>query len=302
MNELHKPFYVIPGNHDIGAYSHALVFERALHLKNIFLVDSYLQATYKDWSIYFTPFISPSSTKNKYIDTLDSLADLLKTKVDPTQKNIIVTHIQESDSKLGTEATMFAPAVEVIDLSLPTQYVQTLFLTGHMHMPQSYVKSSGIQVVYPGSLTYMDSTDCGQRKGYVLISDDGQFSYESLIGIRLFKRYVVPKGKDPIEFFSSIRMSPKEVVFVEFQDDTIVNDFDIRDFLKNKGCTLGKIIYPAMVEAERINVSTEVRDPVSLLEGYLQKKFENAVEKTIDWKNTILPIGKEFLADEIKHD
>jgi DNA repair exonuclease SbcCD nuclease subunit len=294
MNSLAKPFYIIPGNHDIGAFFHSMEYTKELELNNVFLIENDIsKIIWGDWNIYFAPFIIPKSLKNKYADTV-KLLNQISTIVDPKQKNMIITHIQESDSKLGSEAFMLSKKVEIIDLNNSEHYANTLFLAGHMHMQQTYEKLNGIKVVYPGSLTYLDKIDCDQKKGYATISYDGVVSFEPIQGIRLFKHYVLPKEKSPVDFFNSIRMSKKEVVFLTIQDDTVVNEAELRETLRNRNCTLGKVLYGSPEELQEITLNLASKDPIYLLEEYLSKREQLEPTEMAGWQNTILPMGKSF--------
>ena len=294
MNALNKPFYIIPGNHDIGAFFHSMEYTKALDLPNVFLIENDItKITWGDWNILFAPFIIPKSLKNKYADSVELLTQSIK-EINPAEKNIIVTHIQESASKLGSEALMLAKKVEIVNLDNTEKYKNTLFLAGHMHMQQMYDKVNGIKVVYPGSTTYLDKMDCGQRKGYATISYDGIVSFEAIQGIRIFKHYILPKDKNPSDFFSSIRMAPREVVFLTVQDDTIMNELELREALKKKNCTLGKILYGSPEEIQDIAIDLSTKDPMLQLEDYLRKREQLEPIPMQGWQNTILPMGMDF--------
>lgn len=297
IESLNKPFYLIPGNHDIGTHFHAMEFQKALGFSGSLMYDQEVHTLkWNDWNVYFVPFMAPRSSKNKYETTLEALKTVVG-MMNPADKNIIVTHLQESKSKLGTESTMIARAVEVVDLdevwkSLPN----TIFLSGHMHMRQEYVKNNGMVVTYPGSLTYIDMTDCGLQKGYLLIDTSGKIVFESVPGIRTYKRYSLPIGKDPVEYFTSMRLPKNEVVFLDVQDDTIVDEEALRDFFDKRGSYFAKVIYPKPEEKERstIKVDHVARNPLLVLTEFLEKKF-TADQSTYDWRSGILPMGQGFL-------
>jgi len=296
VDAIGKPFYIIPGNHDISAHSNSLVFIKSLKVQNIFLLDkSISKIVWNDWNIYFVPFLSPESSKNKYTTTLEAVRVTMHS-LDRDANNIVVTHIQESESKLGAESMLLAHAGDVVDLDSHESYRNTFVLTGHMHMPQAYQKENGIRVVYPGSTCFMDYLDCGQKKGFITLDVNGTIDFEPIPGIRIYKKYALPVGKDPQEFFSSIRMSPNEVVFLELQEDSIVDESAVRDYLKTRNCFLAKIL-PVAKETTLVKLNTTAKHPVIILEEYLAKRFAEE-DKDFDWKNTILPLGKEILVNE----
>jgi len=302
VDAIGKPFYIIPGNHDISAHSHSLVFIKSLtesfEVKNIFLLEkSISKVSWNGWNIYFVPFMSPASSKNKYTTTLEAVTMTMQS-LDPAANNIVVTHIQETEAKLGAESMLLSQAGDIVDLNSPVQYKNTFVLTGHMHMPQAYQKSNGIRIVYPGSTCFMDYLDCGQKKGFITLDQNSSIDFEPIPGIRIYKKYTLPVGKEPQEFFSSIRMSPDEVVFLELQDDSIVDESAVREYLKTRNCFLAKIL-PVATATSSVKITASSKHPVLILEEYLTKKFEE--DKDFDWKNTILPLGKEILVNETEY-
>lgn len=301
MDALGKPVYVIPGNHDISTYSNSLVFLKSLKINNIFLIDqSTSKIMWGDWSIYFVPFLVPESSKDKYATTYEAFKAVMGV-IQQKAKNIIVTHIQESNSKTSTESTMLSRGVETIDIDnfFDALCKQTILLTGHMHMHQIYTKND-ITIVYPGSLTHMDSLDCGQRKGYVLLDYEGNVTFEEVQGIRKYKQYILPKGKDPADFFSSIRMSSNEIVFLKSQDDAILDDVAINTILQHRKCKLAKISYTFNQDTTSIEntISEDLNDPFLLLEEWVTKECKDTPDDIQD----ILKLGWGFLTDEIKLD
>lgn len=301
MDALGKPFYIIPGNHDISSYSHSLVFLKSLNTTNIFLIENNIsKIQWFDWTIYFVPFLCPLSSRNKYENTLQELNALMQI-LNPNENNIVVSHIHEKAAQLGAESGFVARATEVIDLNISTKYKNTTFLSGHIHKGQAYTKDNGINVVYPGSISYMDYTDCGQRKGYVTFSKEGSIDFDFTQGIRLYKKYILPEGKSIQEAFDPIRMSQNDVVFIDAISDVSIDEEELCEYLKSRNCTLGKIRYSVADQDESTEITFQSKNPVILLEEYLKSKFE---ENDFDWKSTVLPLGKEFLihADKYNRD
>lgn len=60
-----------------------------------------------------------------------------------------------------------------------------LFLLGHIHTTQAYVKGNST-IVYPGSTSFMDESDLNLKKGFRLIDKDGAIYFEEIPGIRKF--------------------------------------------------------------------------------------------------------------------
>jgi len=91
-------------------------------------------------------------------------------------------------------------------------------------------------------------------------------------------------------------MSPNEVVFLELQDDTIADESFLREYLKTRNCFLAKIL-SKVEETAAVTVDTTSKHPILILQDYLANKF-SVENPDFDWKNTILPLGKEILANE----
>ena len=297
MDDSGKPLYILPGNHDVTTHFHSMVFSRSLYLSNIYLVDKDA-ATIKwgNWNIYFVPFMNPKSAHNKYSTTLEALGKVMTT-IDPEADNIIVTHIQEAASTIGSENQLFAKAAEVVNLDNYQLFRNTLFLTGHMHAHQEYKKTTGIRVAYPGSLTYMEMTDCNQEKGFLTVAYDGTVNFEKIQGIRTFKRYRVPAEEEPMHFLKSLELLEHTVVFLDVLEDTQFDIKEVSSFLENNGCSLGKIVFSKKhVREATITPLEKSRNPNQLLEDHLAVKF--ADDKEFDCQNTVLPLGKEILLNE----
>jgi len=295
MDSLDKPFYVIPGNHDVSSHSHSLVSLHSLGLKNIFLLEHTVsKITWNDWNIYFLPFLCPKSSKNKYASTLHELNSVFK-HLNPLERNLVISHVQERESKLGSESGFIARAVDIIDLDNEVEYENTTFLMGHIHRAQAYKKRNGINVIYPGSLSYLEHTDCGQRKGYVLISKNGDIDFESIPGIRVYKRYMISEDKNIFDFFDSIRMSNNDVVFIDVESEESLLETEVREYLKGRGCSLGKIRYAVKGDDNIVVPEILSVNPLLSLEEFLSLYFKD--NPTFDWRNKILSLGKEFLSN-----
>ena len=58
-------------------------------------------------------------------------------------------------------------------------------------------------------------------------------------------------------------------------------------------------ILPVATATSSVKITASSKHPVLILEEYLTKKFEE--DKDFDWKNTILPLGKEILVNETEY-
>lgn len=298
MDKIGKPFYILTGNHDVGALSTSLRFTHSLKFKNIFIVENkvHTEKWGDRWNMHIIPFVSVTSLKNKYEDTL-ALINQVTSNINVEENNIVFTHVQEKVSTLGAEKYMFARAVEVVDLDRHAGLNKnSIFVSGHMHAHQMYEKRNGLRVVYPGSLTYMESIDCGLQKGYVLIDYDGNVKFEELGGIRVFKKYLLPQDVFVADFFNSVQLLSNEVVFLEVSPEDKVSEHEVREILKDRGCTLGKLIRLPKQRAGQVHTNENpavTNSPAVQLENFLDG-FEYE-KKDLDWRTHILPIGKEML-------
>lgn len=285
MDSLYKPFFLIPGNHDASMYSNGIVFTHKLSLENTTLCDRIggIPIVWGKWKIRFVPYI-PNTTfkeKDKIIDT--AVMHAIENSTEPT---IIVTHIHEISSRIGSEASMISKGVDVINCDTMRKD-NIIILTGHIHRRQSYVKGNGITIVYPGSLTYLDYSDVDQGKGYVLIDEHGTIKFEDIPGIRKFVRYTVPETMMPLDFLKSTRLLANSVIFIKYDSEIPVREEDIREYLKTRSCFLGKVYYRSSSTGEdhgAIDVSSN--SPEILLSNYYTNYFENS---DFDWKSILLP-------------
>jgi exonuclease SbcD len=239
MDSIGIPVYLITGNHDTSMYSNSLIYTNTLKLKNIHLyhkLDSIESIKWNDWEIKFVPYVPNKSLKDK-----DYLIDnsMLKAVDSSSTNTMILSHLQESGSRIGSEGRMLARGVPILNTNF-YKNKKLLFLLGHMHMHQIY-GTDLMKVVYPGSTTYIDSTDIGIKKGYCLIDKDGNISFEEIKGIRKFIRYSVPDSLNPIDYLRISRILSNSVVFIDYFYDEKINIKEIYKFFKEKNCLVGEI-------------------------------------------------------------
>lgn len=289
IDDLGKPFYVITGNHDSGVYSNSIIFVRSLRLKNVFLIDSVsdntLDVVWNSWTIFFVPFMSSSTAKDKMGPIYQHIKDVL---ANCKEHSIIVTHVYDSDVVVGSEATMIARFTETIDFDAFAKK-DVIMLLGHAHRNQVYTKKSGIRVCYPGSLYYANKDDANQTKGYAVITSDGNITFESIAGLRAFVAYTVPEGQDAIEFISSIRIGQNKTVFLTVTQKDRINETALREVLADRGCILGKIKYHTPNSAiTNISIDIEDMDHYKVLSDFLKAYLTES--------------GKMYTYDKIFHE
>jgi DNA repair exonuclease SbcCD nuclease subunit len=294
INDLGKPLYIITGNHDSGVYSNSILFIKQLRLNNVCLNDNILDSApnimWKGWSIYFVPFISSSTAKDKTGPIYQHVKDVLSTC---KEHSIIVTHVYDSDVVAGSEATMIARFTETIDFdAFPKKDV--IMLLGHAHRNQIYTKKNGIRVCYPGSLYYANKDDANQTKGYVVITQQGGIAFEAIAGLRAFVSYTVPEGQDAIEFINSIRIGQNKTVFLTVTQKDRINETALRESLADRGSTLGKIKYLTPNSAlTNISIDIEDKDHYKVLSDFL-KSYLIESGKMDKW-DKIFHAGKTYL-------
>lgn len=265
MDSLGKPFYIITGNHDTSMYSNSIIFSKELSVKNVVLLckDSDLYKVHSikwnGWDIKFIPYIPNIYSKKKDHIVNDYLIETINFS---SEKTIIVSHIQESSAKLGSEAQMVSHGVRLID----TDFIEDKkihLLLGHIHKHQIYYKNK-IQVVYPGSTTYMDTNDINSNKGYCIISPDMEVTFEPIEGIRKFNYYYIPKDEDPINYFSNLRILENQVVFIKHNCKKIDRN-DIYKFFRDRNSFIGWI--RKVDDEEKVQVNLNFKPQSSPLEA-----------------------------------
>lgn len=240
MDAMDKPFYIITGNHDSGVYSNSLIFAKRLKLFNTFIIDKDFFERSGKWNghtIYFIPFITSFDSKEKNYPVFNMIQKVISNCVEPA---IIVAHVYDSDVVAGSEAKLISKYTETIDFGSVDKKI-TLLL-GHAHRHQAYLKRNGIKVIYPGSPFYMNRDDVNQDKGYIILKDDLNFTFEKIEGLREFISYDVPDDRDAVELLSSLRISQGKHIFLNINGSPIDEDA-VRDILAAKSCTLGGIKY-----------------------------------------------------------
>lgn len=237
IDSLNKPVYIIPGNHDTSMYYHGMIFGSKLKLKNIkFIYEENHKFNWNDWNVKFIPYVPNKSLKDKDALVNKELEMAISSARDRT---IIVSHIQEYSSRIGSESRMLSRGVYLLDADIFKDR-KFLFLLGHIHTAQNYIKGN-VSVIYPGSTSYMDATDIGIKKGFCLIDKDGNPYFEEIPGIRKFLRYSVPDGIDPLEFFKSSRILLGSVIFIDHLFEEKLNTTEIYKFFKDRECLIGSI-------------------------------------------------------------
>jgi len=95
-------------------------------------------------------------------------------------------------------------------------------------------------------------------------------------------------------------MSQNDVVFIDTKSDDVIIEEEIREYLKGRGCTLGKIRYSVKDADESTPITIQSKNPVIVLEEFLKTQFES--DQGFDWRSTVLPLGKEFLINADKYN
>lgn len=236
FDKLGKPFYIIPGNHDCSLTTHALIFIERFNFKNIKVIDKYSEEFNIDFNsrtIHFVPYTSHTSLKDKDKITYSNIEEVVsKAK----NGDIIISHVQEKSSVMGSEAVMISKGVDILNLDSDKEL---LFLLGHIHRHQVYKRKNNT-ICYSGATSYMNAGDLNSPKGYCLIDDNLNISFEIIKGIRLFKEYNIKQIKDYKTYFKELRMPVNHVGFIRHNYDSIDIKFIENVFKKNKS-TIGWI-------------------------------------------------------------
>jgi DNA repair exonuclease SbcCD nuclease subunit len=309
MNALNKPCFFIPGNHDASIYSHSMIFVKSLNLSNIVLIDKESAGSgissdveWAGWKIKFVPYIPSLTMRERDEITYSMIREAL---ISAKKKTIVVGHIHESGAKLGSEQIMLAKGVDVVDVD---NYAKEdiILLIGHIHRHQIY-KKGNITVCYPGNLYYMDKTDLGQDKGYVLIGEDGSISFEQIKNIRKFVYYNIPENRNVVDFFKGIRIGSNKVIFLTINSDSKIDDTALKEFLKVTGNYYGNVYYgTSELELNKLDINTDKVDPYAVLKQTISDYIDNDIESVKllglsgeDVKNSIYNIGVDIYSNSI---
>jgi DNA repair exonuclease SbcCD nuclease subunit len=290
---LNKPFFIIPGNHDAAMYSNSLAFLNALNLNNtkLLIKDKNFEYKYiwKGWNLHFIPYSYSETMKNKE-DTFHSEVEEAISSAD--QKTIVLSHIQETTAKIGAESLMISKGVDIIDIDNIHQTKDIILLSGHMHKHQIY-KKGFMTVCYPGSCFYHDLSDCNQSKGYCILDQSGNITFESITSIRKFISLYIPEDTD-FEFLLENRRLPKNsVIFISLkQEKNILIEDKIKKLLEAKNCILGNIKWNQDEDTltENISLISNI-DPYKLL----QESLDSKKDLELNLKKDTLNKGYEYL-------
>lgn len=275
MDEIGKPFKVITGNHDCSSYSNSLVFLHKLKLKNTILIDKHdnnIIDTFGKYKIKYVPYVPNLSLKDKDLKINIAIDKAINESIDNT---IIVSHLQERSCMIGSEARMISRGVDVVDTQSMDKNL--IFLLGHIHRQQSYIKAKST-IVYSGSTIYADASDIGMEKGFIILDDEGKIGFEPVRGIRKFIKYIVPRNIQPIDYFSTIRLLIGSVVFINYSCEN-VNYNDLYKFFKERDCTIGHLTQQQEKSdsTNDIFITDENRDPYFVFKSQLERMMKESV-------------------------
>jgi RNA polymerase sigma factor (sigma-70 family) len=249
VDALNKPFYIIPGNHDRGAQKTSLAFLKSLKTKNIFLIDDNVQSImWENISIYFVPFVVSESTENKYSYTKELLLTTLET-IDVTKPAIIVSHIHESNSRIGSESSFAVKNSGVVSISgINKDLSNVTIISGHMHQPQTYTCNNGAKVHYVGATMPIDVHDCNTIFCYTLFSANQTIQTYEISGVRKFYSFEYEGvGDDFMSYLEKLltenkNLLPNDVIFFRVSHDFEIDEITVSKLLLQKNIKLGAFL------------------------------------------------------------
>ena len=293
LEQLNKQIFFILGNHDCSSYSSSLIFMNELGYKNIHLIEKHDKnfiVPFGKFKIKFVPYeLNLVSSKEKDKILYSNINECVQEAEDG---DIIVSHLQESSCRIGSEKIMISKSVSSIDASTNKNIIMLL---SHIHLQQKYMKGS-TTVCYSGSINCSDVSDTGLDKGYIIVNENGEIIFEPILNIRKFIKHVLTKDEDVIEYFQNKRLPVSSVNFLEH-----VEDFDITkltEIFKSKEVMLGwahKIKENKSIDS--IEISTESKDNYSMFNEYINKKYE--LNKELKYKDDIINEGTKFINNHI---
>jgi DNA repair exonuclease SbcCD nuclease subunit len=287
---LNKPFYIIVGNHDASNYSNSMVFIKELNFKNIHLIDSYdknFTIPFGKYTIKFAPYVMNLSMKEKDVIAHSNFMECIEESNDNT---IIVSHIQETSCKIGSEARMISKGVDVLNVESPKNII---LLLGHIHRNQLY-KKGNVTICYSGSTTYNDAGDVGMLKGYYIVDTEGNLTFENITNIRIFKKYELSKTDNTIEYFTNKKMAKNQVAFIEHYDDVDISK--LTELFKSINSIIGWTKKQKEIKLlNTIEISVNSSDSYEMFREFATKKFELSTEYKQEFKDRIINEGIKFM-------
>jgi len=266
LNDLNKPVFLIPGNHDASTYSHAFAYLKEIKtLHNIKICDattgvSVIESDKHKTKLYLIPFMFGTDLEDKYSTVKEAFKSVVST-IGKDEKAIIVSHFQESSSSKSSESSMISKSVESFDLDeeFKNDLGNIVCVLGHMHKHQYYSKLNGIKVIYPGNIYPIDKEDCDTNKGYIILNPETfDFEFKPLKHLRNFRHFKFKQGESICEFLSRVRLSKNSCVFISKDiatESEKESEVEIRDILASKGSLLISLSYKRVDIKEMIELS-----------------------------------------------
>jgi len=293
-NELSIKFIFIPGNHSCTVFSNCLSFIKELGLQNIMLYDSLDELNHfvhEDYNLYFIPYKYSESMKERDVNVESSFKNTI-TKI-TTSNNIVISHVQETSAKIGSESLMIAKGVELIDMQDITNV--NLILLGHIHRHQIYNKNN-MTVVYTGSTYYQDKSDVNQQKGFCVIENLQTVKFVAIPTIRKYHKVSVNSAilENLTPLFTSRKLLPKDVIYFDCAE--LQRDLSIEDALQSK-CVEFNFVYGGTsylndsMDLENISVELNEQDnPETMF-----KNWVNAQEEETELLDVVFNKGMKYI-------
>ncbi len=282
LDKLNIQTIFITGNHSSTVFSNCLCFIHEMNLKNIILIDKpkNFRYSYNDYNIYFSPYIYSESMKERDVNVENNIIELI-TNLE-TKNNIVVSHIHESNSKIGSESLMIAKNVEVLNLDEIRNI--DMFLLGHIHREQVYVRN-GITVLYSGSTTYQDKSDVNQRKGFYVIQDKDNYKMEVIPTIRKYHKININQAilNNLNIVFQNRKFAKGDVLYFDCKE--LDRSIEIEDLLLDKcaefNFVFGTISYEKEDELENTSITITEENPKDIFRKWVENLEEDTAIKEI---------------------
>lgn len=267
----HLDVYVISGNHDSPeriAFGHALMEASKVYMSPVYHKDIQpivKRDAYGEYNVYLLPFIKPAHVRAQFPDAkIESYSDALQVAiehlhVDPSQRNIIVTHqfvsgaerCESEDLAIGGSDQVSADVFKDFD------YVAL----GHLHKPQKVSRES---IRYCGSPLKYSFSEANHKKSITVmeLKEKGVLALDTIA--------LVPK-RDLREYKGTYEELTSKAFYETIQKDdyvhlTLTDEEDVVDALQKL-----RTIYPNIMKMDYDNQRTRTSSIITRIENVEQK-------------------------------
>ena len=160
--------FLLVGNHDMGASSHAHALTEFVTFQPNFIQvvgDIYLHKS-EAFDMVCLPWIHKSHLRMG--EVIRQLEELIE-KMNPDTPNIFLGHCSVIGAEFSSERLIMLGEDLMVPRKLLTESGLDYVALGHIHKPQDLNEGNQPPVIYPGSIERVDWGEAGEEKGFYIV-------------------------------------------------------------------------------------------------------------------------------------